>query len=246
MICRYPVSPLRTEAADDSEICSQLFFGETVSIIETKAQWLKVRGHHDNYEGWIDKKFLVPIAEMEMHEWHANSKVLFNDYFQINSNYGKISLTKGARIPIKNQATFQFAKGEYDLLGFTQTVPNESTEIALSYLNAPYLWGGRSAFGLDCSGLTQMVFQFQGLQLKRDACMQVEQGKAVKFENRLAGDVPFFENANGKITHVGILLNPNEIIHAHGCVRIDDFDEKGIKNREQDEYSHKFHSIRRY
>ena len=119
-------------------------------------------------------------------------------------------------------------------------------EIAQSLLNVPYQWGGRSPMGMDCSGFTQVVFKILGKKLLRDAWQQAEQGVLVNFiEEIQPGDLVFFDNEEGRIIHVGIALANHKIIHASGCVRIDNLDHHGIYNTETRKYSHNLRIIKR-
>ena len=118
---------------------------------------------------------------------------------------------------------------------------------ALLYLNTPYLWGGKTPFGIDCSGLTQMVYRLNGIKIKRDAFQQANQGKILNVFNDIKpGNLAFFSNKEGEISHVGILINNNSIIHAHGKVRVDQFDENGIYNSKLENYSHKLKFIKSF
>jgi cell wall-associated NlpC family hydrolase len=112
-------------------------------------------------------------------------------------------------------------------------------------LNTPYLWGGKSPFGIDCSGFTQVVFKTGGHKLPRDSSQQILKGKEIGLEDRRGGDLAFFTNTEGKMNHVGILMDENRIIHASGKVRIDEFDEKGIRNVEKNAYTHHFYKLKR-
>ncbi|MCY7361282.1 MAG: C40 family peptidase, partial [Ignavibacteria bacterium] len=139
-------------------------------------------------------------------------------------------------------------KAKTKVITQTELKPDEDqiTEIALKYLNAPYLWGGRSPYGIDCSGFTQMVYKFFGIRLKRDAYQQAEQGRTIDYiDHTQTGDLAFFHNEDGKIKHVGIILQHKKIIHASGCVRIDSIDHHGIYNHDKKTYSHNLRFFKR-
>jgi gamma-D-glutamyl-L-lysine dipeptidyl-peptidase len=113
-------------------------------------------------------------------------------------------------------------------------------------LNSPYLWGGKTPFGIDCSGFTQMAYKLAGIKLRRDAWQQAEQGHTINLlEETEPGDLAFFDNDEGNIVHVGIILRDHKIIHAAGKVRIDSIDHYGINNKELKKYTHKLRLIKR-
>jgi len=133
--------------------------------------------------------------------------------------------------------------------GNTTSVISPKSELiktAFLYLNAPYLWGGKTPFGIDCSGFTQMVYKLNGHKLLRDASLQATQGEALSFiEESEPGDLAFFDNNEGLITHVGIIMQDNYIIHAHGKVRIDRLDHSGIYNVDSRTHTHKLRVIKK-
>ena len=121
------------------------------------------------------------------------------------------------------------------------------TKNAYSFLNAPYLWGGRTVFGIDCSGFTQLIYRMNGIKIYRDAKDQIKNGRFIdNFSDAKAGDLAFFVNENGLVTHVGIIGANSKIIHASGHVRIDSLSEDGIWNDTLSIHTHKLHSIRRF
>lgn len=246
-VCKVSVAPVRHEPSDSSEIVTQLLFGDTVQVLEQGQPWIKIRFQADGYEGWMDFKQLTYLEDSEYHTYIASPTVYLHDRFvEITGPLGKQLLMIGARLPNFDGKSIHIGNDTYTFETLPKTENNNVHTTALKYLNAPYLWGGKSVFGIDCSGLTQNVFKLHGKQLPRDASKQVFEGKEISFEERQVGDVPFFINAKGIVHHVGILTEKNQIIHAAGYVRIDPFDQKGIYREDLERYTHVFHSIRRF
>ncbi len=223
-VCTLCIVPMRAEPSDKSELISQILFGETFSIIESREKWSKVKNCIDGYEGFIDNKQLG-LTEVQ-NLIHAPLPV-----------------------PVFRQERFYPAGS---LVDFSEEFPGwtDIESCAKSFLGSPYLWGGRTHAGIDCSGFTQIVFRLMGKALPRDAYQQAECGEIISFiEEARSGDLAFFDNADGKIIHVGIILQkPDEhfpaIIHASGEVRIDTLDNEGIK-KENGEQSHRLRVIKR-
>lgn len=252
-ICTVACAPIRARAEDSSEMISQLLFGETFTLLTKKEKsWIKVACSHDGYEGWMDVKQATLLTDAEAKKYETNISVSTDVIsFLINE---KISfpILLGSNLPSYDGMSFKMPLNKYVFNGNainpqTQKVGIEfALKIAKKYLNAPYLWGGRSPFGIDCSGFAQCIFKLLYIPLPRDAYLQVALGEMVDFvESSQDGDLAFFENAEGRIIHVGIVLSGGEIIHASGKVRIDKLDHEGIYNRETKKYTHKLKYIKR-
>jgi len=231
-ICNVSVAPLRAENSHQSEMVSQLLYGEKVEIIEENGSFSKIKMDFDAYEGWVDAKQISKISEDEFDQ--KTSRILTEDFEIFNFKEGKILLSIGSEIPTDE---------EKPLLEATH---QSVSQTALRFLNVPYLWSGRSFFGIDCSGFTQIVFKVHGIQLPRDAHQQAEIGQVLDFvEESEPGDLAFFENQEGKISHVGIMLEEQKIIHAYGKVRIDLLDSTGIFNKDLAKHTHKLRFVKR-
>jgi hypothetical protein len=248
-ICNLAVIPLRLEPSDRSEIVSQILFGEHFEILETQKQWRKIKLHFDQYEGWIDEKQFQTISASEFKTLSDLPIVLNGDLVEYIS-YGNnqlLPITLGSSVSFLSQASINLNQMSFD--GLKQEgiqAKSNLIETAFMYVNAPYLWGGKTPFGIDCSGFTQMVYKLNGYRLLRDASQQATQGVPLSFiEESEAGDLAFFDNEEGKIIHVGIIMDDNYIIHASGKVRIDRLDHLGIYNAELNKHTHKLRVIKK-
>jgi hypothetical protein len=251
-VCRLSIVPVRADASDKSELVTQLFFGEHYEVMSSTKdkKWLNIRNYFDQYEGWIDTKQHHAITS-DYFDYinRADFKITTDITTSILYNKNPIPIVMGSVIPISGSELFkmeeQFAfNGESKSMGLKRDA--EFLKLtAQKYLNAPYQWGGKSPFGIDCSGFTQMVFKISGHKLQRDSIRQAKQGKSVALKDAQSGDLAFFKNKESKVSHVGILLGKDKIIHASGKVRIDHFNEEGILHGETKVYSHTSPSIRR-
>ena len=241
--CHLSLVPVRAEASDKTEMVTQLLFGDVFEILETKPKWLKIKNAFDDYEGWIDTNQFLEINT-------EHFQLLKNNLMNCSTDLVEyVQDLKGQLLPIVIGSSFQGMSDlgyQFDInLNKGQIRRDKIVPTALLYLNAPYLWGGKSPFGIDCSGFTQVVYKVCGLKLKRDSSQQAEQGENLSFiEEAQPGDLAFFDNEEDQIIHVGIVMKNNYIIHAHGKVRIDRLDHTGIFNIDLKTYSHKLRIIK--
>ncbi len=237
-----PLIPGRKEGSDRSEMVTQLLFGELYTVLEAKEKWVFIQNEADGYQCWIDKKQHYPLGA-------EGYRKLKEAEYQISAE--ALGETKGMiRVPFGSRVNYSVPfsmSGISDFIGVTAKMEHRDIErYAKLFLEAPYLWGGKSVLGIDCSGFCQVVYSACGIDLPRDAYQQAELGETVEFlEEAKSGDLAYFDNKEGKITHVGILLDRNEIIHASGKVRIDKIDHEGIFHAELNEYTHKLRIVKR-
>lgn len=250
LVCVVPVSPVRAEASHRSEQTSQLLFGEVCELLETTKDFLRIRTIYDDYTGWCQATQLTEIYEAQL---ATQSGLLAADWVNsITVNDQPMQIPLGSSLALLQSGKATFGKYEVSYEGSFIDAKNISAneasikKFALQFLNTPYLWGGRSVFGVDCSGFCQLVFKCLNIRLLRDAYQQSTQGEAIGFLQEVrCGDLAFFDNETGKITHVGILLDGNTIIHSSGKVRIDSIDNLGIINTELGKRTHNLRIIKR-
>ena len=247
-ICTVPAAAIRKKASHKTEMINQLLFGETMELLKKKKSWLKIRSITDHYEGWIRSNQTEQITKKDIQDNSWVTADLFNTVI-IAEN--KMYIPIGSTLPSYDEQGGHIGTAEYRSTGTcinrNTTKPDEQIiqRLTQPWLNAPYLWGGRTPLGVDCSGLVQVIFKMIGIDLKRDAWQQAKQGMAIKDLNDVkCGDLAFF-NDEEEIVHVGILLNNSVIIHASGKVRIDKIDKKGIKNSDTGKRTHRLKTIRR-
>lgn len=247
LICIVAVCPVRATTSHKSEQTSQLLFGETCILLEKTEDFVRIRALYDNYEGWCQA---TQLKETDTEIFSGNK--LAGEWIN------KIKVEDEIMdIPFASSLAFLDDKGYFEKKDtkydgtFIEPAKNENNtdllkKYAFMFLNTPYLWGGKSVFGIDCSGFTQLVFKCINVKLLRDAYQQAEQGKAITSLNEAkCGDLAFFKNELEKITHVGILLDSKTIIHASGKMRIDNINNSGIINRNTNKQTHQLQIIKR-
>ena len=253
-ICHLSVVPCSAEASDASEQVTQLIFGELIKVYEKRSSWYRVKLQNDGYECWIDEKQFVFISQKQFDQIKESKPAILHELAEVitNSDNGeRMSILIGSQLSTfnKKQRSMSFGGLNFQFEGDADEslqIYNKSKlkDNALLLLNSPYQWGGRTPFGIDCSGFVQLVYKLNGIQLPRDASQQAKMGQALSFiEEAEEGDLAFFDNDEGRITHVGILLDGNRIIHASGKVRIDKLDHQGIYNTDINDYSHRLRLI---
>lgn len=258
-ICTLGFIPMRATASECAEMVSQLIFGDAYEVLAEEERWLQIRTLYDNYEGWIDRKLHVPFST----DWLSTylSEPLTDAEYRVVTiakpyvcahdvqTGHSLFLTAGAHVALGSDGRTLFCPNRHFVLSEpidTPCPPLESVRsIAPLFLGTPYLWGGRTFFGIDCSGFSQQVYSTMGLILPRDASKQALLGTEVAFGSQRDGDLAFFVNANGRVCHVAICLGSNMVIHASGCVREDGLTADGIYNKERNQITHKLCSIRR-
>mgnify|MGYP001066325333 CR=1 FL=1 len=230
-LCTVSVAPIRAENSHQSEMTTQLLYGESCEILVTIGSFAKIKIDFDDYEGWVDLKQIAPISDEDF----AQRKTEI-----VNRLFGVYDLMDGSTLlSIGSELHSETGNLLAKEIGSVAST-------ALQFLNVPYLWSGRSFFGIDCSGFSQLVYKVHGIRLPREAHQQAELGTVLDFlEEAVPGDLAFFENKEGKISHVGIMLEDQKIIHAFGKVRIDVLDSSGIFNKELNQHTHQLRFLKR-
>jgi hypothetical protein len=263
-ICLYSVIPVRAEPSHKSEMVTQILFGELYEVIENIASWVKIKLLFDNYEGWISLIQVSPVDILEFQRLFNAETYVTLDLVQLLSEETEKSMVPvviGSSLPDLHELRIRaghnvfFYDGLVSETQIQETLTNlphsaESKQQLIGdsmlYLNAPYLWGGRTPFGIDCSGFVQMAYKLQGLKLLRDASQQATQGVVISLlAEAEQGDLAFFDDEEGNITHVGMIIDSQRIIHCSGRVQIDSLDHEGIFNARLQTYTHKLRLIKR-
>ena len=267
-ISLYSVIPVRAEASEGAEQNTQILFGETFDVLEEKPRWNRVKLHLDGQEGWVDAKMVTKMSPAEYKSYReaytgSEAMVAMPMAYAVSENNGQtIPLTAGTRLA-KYQVTKDEAQkiffGRFEVLGVGFRIdpgmviaesPDLNEQNLLQtvrfFLNIPYLWGGKNAMGMDCSGFTQVIMSLFGKALKRNAGEQATQGRKISDLSKVqAGDLVFFDHEDGKISHVGVAIDSARVIHCSGRVKVEKLDSNGIFNAETGVYSHHLMAIRR-
>lgn len=252
-ICLQTYIPLRGKPFESSEMVSQILFGETLTIIEITTKWVYIKVDFDGYLGWCDAKLITILTTEQFNMLSSEPETIVSDKWisvQRKDKYGLQQILAGSVIYNLKAESFKLLNYEFLLCPQfpykTNNTGNIITDTATSLLNVPYLWGGRSSFGIDCSGLVQTCCRIAGIKMQRDASQQVKQGvEVLTLQDSKQGDIVFFENEEGRVVHTGILLSAEKVIHSSGFVRIDPIDNNGIYNTELQAYTHRLKTIKR-
>ncbi len=247
-ICENVFVPLRAGPSHKSEMLSQLLFGEKYFVIEKLGHWMKVENQFNSYRGWTDVDHMQYSAGQGSDCGYVLNKTLHC----FKNDGSKIVLEAGCEIynPDFDEKVFTIGKNIYSTGKEFNTsfITNNGTltDTAMKFINSPYIWGGRIPSGIDCSGFTQLVYKIHGRAIPHDSREQAVIGKDVTFiDETVPGDLVFFDDERGRISHVGMILSHGLVIHASGRVRIDAIDHQGIFKQEIEDYSHHLRIIKR-
>jgi hypothetical protein len=245
---------MRAEPSHRAELVNQMLFGEPYEVLEQKGDWLRVNTCFYPYEGWIDANLYKPFSEKSYQEYMNSPREVVSfghDWMTHCLPDAPFMIFLGSQFPKSKEPIFRLGGVTYQLTypplqRMTGAPYQRLLKSASILVRAPYMWGGKTIAGIDCSGLTQVCFQTIGITLPRDASQQALIGDSIDFIGEAReGDLVFFDNEDGKITHVGIIYGPGKVLHASGSVRIDQIDQHGIHSYELKKYTHKLRLIKR-
>ncbi|OFY65262.1 MAG: hypothetical protein A2V64_05160 [Bacteroidetes bacterium RBG_13_43_22] len=247
-ICENVFVPLRSGPSHRSEMLSQVLFGEKYQVLDQSGHWFRIVTLFDNYTGWIDINHIQQTEDKVKGTGHVLNRFLLC----YKNDKTKMILEAGCEIynPDFDNKKFTIGKNNYttsaDFNNSFITTTDSFADLAMKFINSPYIWGGRIPSGIDCSGFTQLVYKILGMAIPRDSWQQSEKGSDVSFiDEAIPGDLVFFDNERGRISHVGMIVSKGLVIHASGRVRIDTIDHQGIYKNETRGYSHHLRTIRR-
>jgi len=247
------IVPVRKDPAETSEMVTQVLFGETYEILKENRKWQYIRLSHDKYEGWIDLRMSTTLDKRHYNLFNTNEPFITSDICStiISAQAPPVTIVAGSSIHgYHGKKVFRMHRNKYKVVRSfsipeTMDIRKKVMKFSVKYINSPYLWGGRSPFGIDCSGFTQIVYRIAGIHIPRDAKQQVLLGVAVDFVNEAhPGDLAFFDDNDGNIIHTGIILDNSRIIHASGMVRIDNIDHEGINHAQNRRYTHRLRVVK--
>ena len=243
-ICALSIVPVREDKSASGTLTTQLLYGDLIKVLEHKKKRSKIRTLPDGIEGYVDTRQIHPLskAEFEKLSQRKTSKYCGDLVAYVESgSHQLLPIVLGSNINALNALKHKF-EGE---VWNGKPGKKRMIDIALTYLNAPYLEGGKTPFGIDAAGFVQMVYRLSGKQLPRTVTEQAKEGEPLSFiEESKPGDLAFFDNDEGEIVHVGIMLEDHHIIHAFGKVRLDRIDHTGIFNRDENRYTHTLRVIK--
>ena len=248
-ICTVAAAPVRKEPSHRSEMVNQLLFGDTMQILEEKEEWRRIKTLADDYEGWLTYHLISGIDEQQAVKPTEYVASAITNPITVPDQL--ITAPMGSSLTGFDEENRLLWDPIYKYHGTYRKMSagfNEDMLLKLvhQWVNAPYLWGGKTYMGVDCSGFVQTIYKVLGVQLKRDAWQQQEQCSGfLDVEEAVTGDLAFFSNDANKVIHVGIVLHQQQIVHASGKVRIDKLTKEGIVNKETNKQTHKLHSIRK-
>ncbi len=234
-----PQIPMRAEKSHCAEMVSQILFGETYEVIEYSEGWMQVKTDFDSYKGWIDARQFTDYNGTRQETMTVKDRLI--TVADENNNEFIVSAGSIINVPDKD-GRFNVNGHDFTVKGTHSTTSETILETAKKFIGCPYLWGGKTFMGFDCSGFVQTVFKMCDIKLPRDASQQVNIGETLSIvQEAKGGELAFFGDEES-ITHVGILVDSEHIIHCSGKVKVEHIDNNGIFNG--NEYTHLLRTIK--